>query len=57
MRGDYYSIARGIEVNTLINEDSILTEVLDANCVDIRKKPNTTDALGRYDAYILYLDR
>lgn len=55
-QGDFYAISRGDEVNTLINDEGIKTEKLNAKCQDVRARPNTTDALGRFDAYVLYLD-
>ena len=55
--GDYYSIDRGDSLETLFNKDGIENKHTTGACIDFVVTDNTSDALGRFDARILFHNR
>ena len=55
--GDFYSIERGIELETLINENRMENKVFKGQCKEYQVDNSTIDANGRYNARILFYDR
>ena len=56
--GDYYSIERGDNLDTLINAQSLTNKyITNGLCDEYKVEESTVDARGRFDAKILFFDR
>ncbi|KAK2170127.1 hypothetical protein LSH36_4g10029 [Paralvinella palmiformis] len=54
LRGDWFSMERGADVNTLINDDKLTNKYFSGSCFDRWDDNSTLDANGNHDSKILY---
>ena len=57
LQGDWFSMERGDDVETLINDDTFVNKFFDGYCVERWDDNSTLDAGGNHDSKMLYHSR